>query len=109
MKKFVLAVCMMTVAAPVVADAQSYRQAKRENRADSNDVSDRMGRTIGAVTTAESRNKVSHRRANEIRNMIDRMRDDYTRNKKEQGFVSAGELASYNRSLDQVDKEISRR
>lgn len=96
--------------APAMAQAdQSYRAARQDNRADAADVDDRMGRTIAAITTAESRGAVTHKRANTLRDMIDRMRTDYARNKGDQGFVSAGELASYNRSLDQVDREISKR
>lgn len=110
MKKIMLLACIASVAVPAVADAQrSQRSARRENRAQSQDIDDRMGRTIAAVTTAEGRGAIDAGRADEIRNMIDRMRSDYSRNKQKQGFVSAGELASYNRSLDQVDREISGR
>lgn len=109
MKSFTAFACLISVTVPVAAEAQSHRSAKRENRAESRDVDARMGQTIGAVTAAEGRGKISGARANEIRDMIDQMRADYSRNKQAQGFVSAGELASYNRSLDKVDRELSRR
>lgn len=92
---------------PALAQSnQGYRAARQDNRAASREIDDRMGRTIGAVTDAESRGTISHQRADALRNLIDRMRADYSRNRQSQGFVSAGELASYNRSLDQVDSEI---
>jgi hypothetical protein len=95
---------------PALAQAgQSYRAARQNNRADATDVDDRMGRTIAAITSAESRGAITHKRANTLRDMIDRMRADYVRNKSDQGFVSAGELASYNRSLNEVDREITKR
>lgn len=54
----IIAVCLLGISAPIIAaDAQSYRQAKRKNRADTQDVDDRMGRTIAAVTAAESRKR----------------------------------------------------
>lgn len=105
-----IAACLIGVAAPALAEAQpSQRHARRENRAEARDVDDRIGQTIAAVTSAEGHGLVAHRRADAMRNELNRMRADYMRNKRNQGFVSAGELASYNRTLDQMEHEIRRK
>ncbi|WP_410219122.1 hypothetical protein [Paracoccus sp. (in: a-proteobacteria)] len=109
MKTMILAACLINLVAPGLAQASpSECHARQENHAAARDVDDRIGRTIGAVTSAEARGLVAHGRANELRNELDQMRADYMQNKRAQGFVSAGELASYSRSLDQMDMEIGK-
>lgn len=109
MKVFVLLMCACSVATPALAHVdQSQRTVRQQNEASSRDVYARMDRTTSAVTAAERHGTISHRHANAVRKTIVHLKSDYAQNKRAQGFVSAGELASYNRSLDQADREIGR-
>jgi len=69
----------------------------------------RINETQARIENARITHKIARARATALQREIAQTRQSMTRLGKQQGFVSAAELASYNRTLGTIDTELDRR
>jgi hypothetical protein len=69
----------------------------------------RIDATQARIESARITHKIARARATTLQRQIAQTRQSMTRLGKQQGFVSAAELASYNRTLGTIDTELDRR
>ncbi len=69
----------------------------------------RITATEARVRAAQATRKITHARAVALQRRIGQSRQSMTQLGKQQGFVSAAELASYNRTLGTIDAELDGR
>ncbi|RYE97219.1 MAG: hypothetical protein EOO77_39465 [Oxalobacteraceae bacterium] len=111
MKRMLLAIAAvttMTSAIPGTAMAQQHgtraqRADNADERADLRDRMDEMDQRIGA---AQASRAITRTRASELRRKLVTTRQSYVRATRGQGFVSAAESATYNRTLDSIDAQL---
>lgn len=113
MKKLLSAVAIVTLsvaAVPVAASAQSSYQGTRADRADNADeradLNDRMDDLDERIGGAQANRDITRTRASALRRKLSMTRQSYRRVTRAQGFVSAAESATYNRTLDSIDAEL---
>lgn len=99
-----------TVALPGYAVAQSQEtQAQRsENLRATADLRARLGATEQRIAEGQRSGAITRARAAALRRQIAQTRASMTRLNRQQGFVSAAELASYNRTLGAIDVTLDR-
>lgn len=100
------------VTAPAVAMPlqQHGTQAERaSNDSAAADLRARIGTTEKRITEAENGGKITPTRAAALRRQLAQTQASMIRLSRQQGFVSAAELASYNRTLGAIDIELDRR
>lgn len=69
----------------------------------------RITATEARVRAAQATRKITRARATTLQRQIAQSRQSITKLGKQQGFVSAAELASYNRTLGTIDAELDGR
>ena len=104
------ALAVLTIT-PVAAIAQSGgTQAQRSaNLRTANDLRGRIATADVRITTAQRNRAITPARAATLRRQITQVQSDMARRVRQQGFVSAGELASYNRTLGEIDVALDHR
>ncbi|WP_152608561.1 hypothetical protein [Croceibacterium mercuriale] len=95
-------------AAPVLATpaALPIPQASRHPDALNTTLARRVAAVASQVQAARAAGRVSQAEAARLNGKIAWVRTDSARHVREQGFLSAGESASYNRSLDEVERKL---
>lgn len=89
---------------------QGGTQAQRaENMQATTALRSRIEATQVRIEQAQSTRKITRARASALNRQVLRTRQSMARLGKQQGFVSAAELASYTRTLDTIDSELDRR
>lgn len=113
MKTFLNAVAIVTLsvaAIPVAASAQSSYHGTRADRADNADeradLTDRMDDLDERIGAAQADRSITRTRASTLRRKLSVTRQSYRRATRAQGFVSAAESATYNRTLDSIDAQL---
>ncbi len=96
---------------PGVAFAQQGgTQAQRaENMQAATALHTRIDATQARIENARRTHKIARARATALNGQIAQTRQSMTRLGKQQGFVSAAELASYNRTLGTIESELDQR
>ncbi|KQN16258.1 hypothetical protein QP178_05970 [Sphingomonas aurantiaca] len=96
---------------PGVAFAQQGgTQAQRaENMQAATALHTRIDATQARIENARRTHKIARARATALNRQIAQTRQSMTRLGKQQGFVSAAELASYNRTLGTIESELDQR
>jgi len=96
---------------PGVAFAQQGgTQAQRaENMQAATALHTRIDATQARIENARRTHKIARARATALNLQIAQTRQSMTRLGKQQGFVSAAELASYNRTLGTIESELDQR
>lgn len=104
---------VLTVIAGSQAPALAQREGTSAQRADNvraaNALRARIGTTDARITTAQRSGKITPTRATALRRQVSRTQASMTRLSRQQGFVSAAEMASYERTLAAIDVELDRR
>ncbi len=111
MKRIFLAVAAVTTIAsaiPSMAVAQHHgtRAQRADNAAERADLRDRMDEIDQRIGAAQASRAITRPRASELRRKLITARQSYVRVTRSQGFVSAAESASYNRTLDLIDARL---
>lgn len=105
-----LSVGAMTIGStPSVAQAQSRQVARAENTRATNALKARIPLAQDRIAAGQRSGKVTRARAGQLTGQVSQLQASMTRLNRQQGFVSAAELASYNRTLDAIDTELDRR
>ncbi|RSU45463.1 hypothetical protein [Sphingomonas sp. S-NIH.Pt15_0812] len=96
---------------PTVAQAQAQgsQAARAENTRATNTLKARVSLAQDRIAAGQRSGNVARTRAGKLNNEVSQVRENMTRLSRRQGFVSAAELASYNRTLDAIDTELDRR
>jgi hypothetical protein len=99
-----LSICALT-AVPTIASAQggNVQAARAENARETNALKTRIETVRARITEARHSGKVTGARAARLGRQVAKVQSSMTRLNRSQGFVSAAELASYNRTLGEVD------
>lgn len=107
---FALAAAITTVGLPGHAIAQSQgTQAQRSaNLRATADLRARLGATEQRIAEGQRSGAITRARAAALRQQVAQTRASMTRLNRQQGFVSAAELASYNRTLGTIDGVLDR-
>jgi len=108
MKSFfalVPALALAGVALPATATAQQRgtRTQRADNASQSAELRARIGRVEARIGAAERSKAINRTRAADLRRQLARMQQGMTSLSRRQGFVSAAELSSYNRTLGAID------
>ncbi len=105
------AVGAMGLMTPSIAVAQhgATHTERAENTRATKALGARITATEARVRTAQSTGKITRARATTLQRQIAQSRRSMTQLGKQQGFVSAAELASYNRTLGTIDTELDGR
>jgi len=85
------------------AQTQDLRTARAKNASDTDALRTRITTVQARVVEGRRSGKVSRTRATRLNRQVAQVQTSMTRLNKQQGFVSAAELASYNRTLGEVD------
>lgn len=89
---------------------QGGTQAQRaENMQATTALRSRIEATQIRIDKAQSIRKITQARATALRRQITQTRQSMAQLGQQQGFVSAAELASYNRTLSMIDTELDHR
>ena len=101
----------LAASSPAMALAQHAGTAaqRQDNGHATADLRARIGTTEARVAKAERSRKITPARATALRRQIVQVRRSMTSLAAQQGFVSAAELASYNRALGGIDTELDGR
>ncbi|MGC5799691.1 hypothetical protein [Sphingomonas sp. NFX23] len=103
----------LAVVAGLQAQASAQREGTSTQRADNlratADLKARIETTDARITTAQRGGKITRTRATALRRQVSRTQASMTRLSRQQGFISAAELASYERTLAAIDVELDRR
>jgi len=100
---FLLGVSTLCVAPPALA-AQAHHQARAD--ALNTKLSARIATIDAKLAGAARKKQVTPTQLAAMRKKIAWVRKDAAKYVKEQGFLSAGEAASYNRSLDEIEAKL---
>lgn len=102
---------VMGMMMPGVALAQQggTQVQRAENMRVTKALSAHIASTDARVREAQATRKITPARATTLQGQIAQSRQSMVRLSKQQGFVSAAELASYNRTLETIDAELDRR
>lgn len=95
---------------PTGVAAQQHRGQMYHPSSNAQATSDMRSRLAAAaerVRVAEQHHKLSHSRSIVLQRQVKQAQAEMTRFAKKQGFVSAGELASYGRLVKSIDVELS--
>jgi hypothetical protein len=104
-----LALAGLAVPAAASAERRGTQAQRADNSRRSADLLARMGQVDARIGEAERSRAIGRPRATDLRRQIARTRQDVTSLSRKQGFVSAAELASYNRTLGTIDVELDNR
>lgn len=91
-----------------VAQQGGTQAARAENMQATRALRSRVEATQVRIENAQSTHKITRVRATALNRQVMQTRQSMARLSKQQGFVSAAELASYNRTLGTIDIELDR-
>lgn len=97
------------VSTAAVAQAQDMRSAPAENARATDTLKARVPLAQDRIAEGRRSGKLTRPRAEHLKRQVSQLQTSMTRLNRTQGFVSAAELASYNRTFDAVDVELDRR
>lgn len=100
---------MTTGSIAAVPQAQDVKAARAENIRATDTLKARISTAQARIAQGQRSGKVTRTRAGRLNSQISQLQASMTSLNSKQGFVSAGELASYNRTLDAIDVELDRR
>ncbi|TCP77424.1 hypothetical protein C8J31_12420 [Rhizobium sp. PP-CC-2G-626] len=101
---------VVTTSTFAAAAQQHGTQAQRaSNDRATADLRTRIGTTEERITEARRGGAITSARAATLRRKVEQTQASMDQLSRQQGFVSAGELASYNRTLGEIDIELDRR
>lgn len=110
---FLLAPVLALVGTAIPTAAIAQRNGSQVQRADNArqtaDLRARFDQTNARIGKAEHSKAITRPRAATLRRQVAQSRQEMAKLSRRQGFVSAAELASYNRTLDVIDVELDRR
>lgn len=92
-----------TAATAATSQAQDMQAARAENNRETDALKTRITTVQARVAEGRRSGKVTRTRATQLSRRVSRLQASMNRLNRKQGFVSAGELASYNRTLGEVD------
>lgn len=94
---------MATVSTAAAAQAHGVQAARAHNGHEADALKTRIATVQARIAEGRRSGKVSRVRASRLDRQVVQVRMGMTRLNREQGFVSAAELATYNRTLGRVD------
>lgn len=103
-----MSVFALGVQTPSTAQWTDTTTARAENARATTDLQGRLDATNTRILAAQRSGRITKDAAASLRLRTDRMRSEMTRFSRQQGFVSAGEIASYQRELGAIDVELDR-
>jgi hypothetical protein len=111
MKRVILSIAAATTLAAVTPSAataqyQGTRSQRADNADERSDLRERMADMDARIGAAQASGAITRTRASELRRQVVKARQSFTRSTRGQGFVSAAESASYNRTLDAIDAQL---
>ncbi len=106
----ILAALVATAAIQVPASAQREGTSAQRgaNTRAAADLRARIGTTDARITAGQRSGKITRTRATTLHRQVAQTQTNMTRLSRRQGFVSAAELASYERTLAAIDIELDR-
>lgn len=111
MKRVILLIAAATTLVAVapgaaLAQYQGTRSQRADNAHERSDLSDRIADLDTRIGAAQASSAITRTRASELRRQLSKTRQSFTHSTRSQGFVSAAESASYNRTLDAIDTQL---
>jgi hypothetical protein len=104
-----LAVVGAAIPTAAVAQQRGTQAQQADNARQAAELRARFDQADVRIGKAERSKAISRPRAIKLRQQVAQSRQSMTGLSRRQGFVSAAELASYNRTLDAIDVELDRR
>jgi len=92
-----------------VAQQKGNQAQRAENMQATTALRSRLEATQVRIEKAQSTRKITRARTTALNRQVMQTRQSMARLSKQQGFVSAAELASYSRTLGTIDTELDRR
>lgn len=96
------------VSPPANAQNQNREAARAENTRATDTLKARISLIQDRIAAGQRSGKVARTPAGQLNNQVSQVQASMTRLSRKQGFVSAAELASYNRTLDVIDTKLDR-
>jgi hypothetical protein len=109
MKTFMLSLFAASVAVtaiPAQAQYNSTRAQRVENADRRADLKDRIADLDARIVAAQGAGDLDRREALSLRRQLSQMRRYFIKSVRSQGFMSAGESASYARTLDDIEAKL---
>jgi len=105
-----LSVSAMTIVpSSAVAHARNTQAARAQNIRATDTLKARIPLAQDRIVAGRRSGKLTRTRAGQLNGQVSQLQASMTRLNRKQGFVSAAELASYNRTLGAIDAELDRR
>lgn len=105
-----LSISAMTIASSsAVAQTRNSQAARAQNTRATDKLEARIPLAQDRISAGRRSGKLTRARAGQLNGQISQLQASMTRLNRKQGFVSAAELASYNRTLEAIDAELDRR